>query len=277
MSTPQRSQRTLIRPGSRSLGRQLSEAIQARELLWTLTQRDIKVRYKQTVLGCVWAVLQPAVSMVIFSIIFGHFVGLSGQGAPYPLFSYSALVVWTFFANSVSAGALSLVSSSSLVTKVYFPRMIVPLASVGVFLVDLAVAIAVFVPVLMFSGRPPRPEWLCLLPATAALLAYSAAIGAGLSALTVRYRDVRYALPFALQTVFYATPIVYATASIPAEWRPLLYLNPVCGVIDVYRAALLGTPWDPSGCAVSLISAGLSGWLSLRYFNKVERSFADIL
>lgn len=269
--------RIVIRPSSRSAWRQWGEIVRYRDLLWTLAQRDIKVRYKQTFFGCAWAVLQPLVSMAIFSIIFGHFMKAPSQGAPYPLFSYAGLIAWSFFANAVSTSSLSLVASSGLVTKVYFPRVLIPISAAGVFVVDLGVATGVFLPVLVLSGTVPGWSVLLLLPATAALFVFSVSIGAGLAALTVRYRDVRYAIPFVLQVLLYATPVVYAPEVIPADLRLIFYLNPLCGFVEIFRAALLGTDLFGTGLILSAVSgAVLSGW-GLSYFGKVERSFADML
>lgn len=277
MSVNSGARRILIRPSCRSGWRQWAELPYYRELLWTLIQRDIKVRYKQTVFGCAWAVLQPLVSMAIFSVIFGHFMKTPSQGAPYPLFSYAGLIAWSFFANAVSTASMSLVVSSGLVTKVYFPRVLIPVSSAGVFVVDLCVATAIFLPALVLTGHTPGPAALLLLPATIGLFVFSVSVGAGLAALTVRFRDVRYAIPFVLQVLLYTTPVVYAPDIVPQEIRHLLYLNPVCGFVEVYRAALLGTAVFSPGLALSALSGLLlAGW-GLSYFSKVERSFADML
>lgn len=269
--------RTLIGPSSRSIWRQWIEWVHYRGLLWTLTRRDIKVRYKQTVFGCVWAVLQPLLGMAIFSAIFGHFMKTPSQGVAYPLFSYAGLIAWSFFANAVSTSSLSLVASPGLVTKVYFPRVLIPVSSAGVFVLDLCVATAVFLPVLLVAGRPPGWSLLALLPATLCLFIFAVSFGAGLAALTVRYRDVRHAIPYALQVLLYTSPVVYAPEVVPLELRCLLYLNPLCGLIEAYRFALLGTAvWGPGLALSVLMSLLLAGW-GLSYFGKVERSLADLL
>lgn len=277
MSAIDGSRRILIRPSSRSVWCQWTEIVRYRDLLWTLTHRDIKVRYKQTFFGCAWAVLQPLVSMAIFSVIFGHFMKTPSQGAPYPLFSYSGLIAWSFFANAVSTSSMSLVASSGLVTKVYFPRVLIPISAAGVFVVDLGVATGVFLPILVLSGAAPAWSVLLLVPAAAALFVFCVSIGAGLAALTVRYRDVRHAIPFVLQVLLYATPVVYAPEVIPADLRPLLYLNPLCGFMEIFRAALLGTDLFGPGLVLSGVSGAILAWWGWAYFGKVERSFADML
>jgi lipopolysaccharide transport system permease protein len=248
-----------------------------RELAFFLTWRDVKIRYKQTALGAAWAVLQPALSMVIFTLIFGRLAKLPSDGAPYPIFVYAGLLPWTFFANAVTTSSNSLVNSSNLITKVYFPRVIVPLAAVGAGLVDLAVAFLLVAVLLVWYHIPLTPMFL-LLPAMV-FLAIVAAVGVGtvLSALTVTYRDFRYVVPFTVQLWLYATPVMYAASAVPAKWRVAYSLNPMAGVTEGFRAAILGRApiWPMVG--ISTASAFVILFAGIAYFQRVERRFVDIV
>lgn len=250
-----------------------------RELLYFMMWRDIKVRYKQTVLGAAWAVLQPIMTMVVFTIFFGHLAGLGKKtgGVPYPIFTYAGLLPWTFFANSIGKGGNSLVVDSNLITKVYFPRLVVPFASIAVGLVDLALSFAVLL-VMMICYHTPLTWQLFLVPIflAGAILA-ATGVGTLLSALTVSYRDFRYVVPFMTQIWMFVTPVMYPSSIVPAKWHWLMALNPMSGLIDGFRAAFLAQPidWPPVG--ISLIVCTALFLASTSYFRSVERRFADII
>jgi lipopolysaccharide transport system permease protein len=268
---------TVIRPtkGWRSLD--LKELWAYRELLWVLTERDIKVRYKQTVLGAAWAVIQPVMLMVVFSIFFGRLAGMPSDGLPYPIFAYAALLPWTFFANALASSAGSVVGSSHLISKVYFPRLIIPLASIGSWLVDFLIATLILLSLMVFYDV----GWsMNLLAAPILLLAVAfTALGVGtlLAALTVAYRDFRYVVPFLLQFWMFATPVVYPASLVPDHWQWVLNLNPMAGLIEGFRSTFLARPFDVSAIATSL-GAGIVMFVAgIMYFERVERRFADLI
>jgi lipopolysaccharide transport system permease protein len=254
-----------------------AELWEYRELLYFLVWRDVKVRYKQAVLGAGWAVLQPAMAMVIFTIIFGRLVKLPTDGSPYPVFVYAGLLPWTFFSNAVTTASNSLVNSANVITKVYFPRVIIPLAAVGAGLVDFTVAFGLLIILLVWYHIPLTP-WFALVPVFL-LLTIIAAVGVGtvLSALTVNYRDFRWVLPFAIQVWLYATPVTYASSVVPEKWRVAFGLNPMAGVVEGFRSAVLGRPplWTLVGTSAVVAVATLV--LGLIYFQRVERTFVDVV
>jgi lipopolysaccharide transport system permease protein len=254
-----------------------AELWEYRELLYFLVWRDVKVRYKQAVLGAGWAVLQPAMAMVIFTIIFGRLVKLPTDGSPYPVFVYAGLLPWTFFSNAVSTASNSLVNNANVITKVYFPRVIVPLAAVGAGLVDFAVAFLLLIVLLVWYHIPLTP-WFALVPVFL-FLTIIAAVGVGtiLSALTVNYRDFRWVLPFAIQTWLYATPVTYAASVVPVKWRVAFGLNPMAGMVEGFRSAVLGRPplWTLVGTSAAVAVTTLV--LGLIYFQRVERTFVDVV
>jgi lipopolysaccharide transport system permease protein len=267
-----------IRPSKGRLPINIAELWEYRELLYFLVWRDVKVRYKQTVIGAGWAVLQPVISMVIFSIIFGNFVQVPSDGLPYPVFAYAALLPWTYFAQAFQRSSVSLVSSGSMITKVYFPRLVAPLSAALSPIIDFAIAFVVLVAMMWWFGL--TPTWGILILPMFVCLAFFTAVAVGLftSALNVRYRDVAHALPFLVQMWMFASPVVYPVGVIPEKWRILYSLNPLVGVIEGFRWALLGTQQPDfivmlvSACAVfTLLIAGLF------YFRKVERVFADVI
>ena len=266
-----------IRPADRWSWQELRALWDYRELLLFLTWRDIRVKYRQTTVGLLWVVLQPVVTMLIFSIFFGRVVGIDSGGMPYPLFAFSGIVPWLFFSNSVNSSSNSLVGSSNLITKVYFPRMIIPGAAVLAGLVDFLVALVVVGLTMAWFGVALTRQILFLpfLLILTALLTFG--IGLGMAALNVRYRDVRHALPFILQLWMFATPIIYPTSLIPPDWRRLINLNPLTGLIDAYRAVLLGRPidWSPLlfTSILTLVVLVLAAW----YFRRTEEFFADIV
>lgn len=248
-----------------------------RELLWVLTVRDIKVRYKQTSLGIGWAVIQPIMMMVVFSIFFGRLAKMPSDGLPYPIFAYAALVPWTFFANALGGASNSLLGSSNLISKVYFPRLIIPLSSIGSWLVDFAIAAALLLIMMLWYGV----GWTVNLLAVPALVlvATLTALGAGvlLSALTVTYRDFRYVIPFLLQFWLFATPVVYPASIVPEKWQWVLYINPMAGLIGGFRSAFLGLPFDVAALLLSSTVALSMFLIGIAYFERIERRFADII
>jgi lipopolysaccharide transport system permease protein len=248
-----------------------------RELLFFLTWRDVMVRYKQTALGAAWAVLQPALTMVIFTLIFGRLAKLPSDGFPYPIFVYAALLPWTFFANAVTTSSNSLVNSANLITKVYFPRVIVPLASVCAGLVDFACAFVLLAVLLVWYHVPLTPMFALMPLMLLGTVIAAVAVGTILSALTVTYRDFRYVVPFAVQLWLYATPVMYATRAVPERWRLWYALNPMAGMTEGFRSAILGrTPlWPVVG--VSAVTAALALVVGVAYFQRVERRFVDIV
>jgi lipopolysaccharide transport system permease protein len=248
-----------------------------RELLYVLTMRDIKVRYKQTVLGFAWAIIQPFMMMVVFSVFFGRLANMPSDGFPYPIFVYAALLPWTFFANSITSSANSLVGSANLVSKVYFPRLIIPLSSVGSGLVDFAIAGGILLLLMVYYGVGWTAN-LFIVPILVIAAAFTAlGVGTFLAALNVAYRDFRYVVPFLVQFWMFATPVVYPASLVPREWQWALYLNPMAGVIEGFRSAFLGRPFDVPGILLSLAIAGLLFAAGTAYFGKVERRFADII
>jgi lipopolysaccharide transport system permease protein len=256
----------------------LHELWEYRELLYFLTWRDIKVRYKQTALGASWAILQPFLTMVVFSIFFGRLAKMPADGLPYPIFSFAALVPWTFFAQGMGHAANSLVGSGNLIKKIYFPRLVVPIAGVLACLVDLGLALLVLLGMMLYYGIIPTLHvlWLPLF----LLLALMTALGVGLwlAALNVQYRDVRHLLPFLTQLWLFATPIAYPSSLLREPWRTLYGLNPMVGVVEGVRWALVGTALHAG--ALILVSALISVVLltsGALYFRRMERTFADVM
>jgi lipopolysaccharide transport system permease protein len=248
-----------------------------RELLFFLTWRDVKVRYKQTALGAAWAILQPLFMMIIFTIFFGRLAGVASAGIPYPLFALAGLVPWTFFANAITASGNSLVGSANLITKVYFPRLIVPAAAMLAGLVDFLLAFMMLV-LMMVYYRVTVTVQILFLPVLILLTAlFSLGVGTWMSALNVKYRDVRFALPFLIQLWLFVSSVILPSTSIPQKWRWLLMLNPMSGIIEGYRAALFGLPfdWPALGIASALTIVVLL--YAIFAFGRVERSFADII
>ena len=265
-----------IRPVRRSAP-DLGEVWAYRELLFFLTLRDIQVRYKQAALGASWAILQPLCTMILFTLLFGRLAGLPSDGIPYPLFAYAGLLPWMFFANAVTSSGNSLVGSTNLITKVYFPRMIIPAAAVGAGLLDFAVAFLLLVVLMAYYGVAVTIN-IVLLPVLVVLTALLAlGFGMWMSALNVKYRDVRHALPFLIQLWMFASPVIYPPSLVGAKWRWVLGLNPMTGIIDGFRSALFGRPFDRTTLGLSAgITLGLLVW-SAYIFRQMEREFADIV
>jgi lipopolysaccharide transport system permease protein len=257
-----------------SIGLSLKDLWAHRELLYFLTWRDVKVRYKQTVLGAAWAVLQPLLLMLIFTFVFGRLVGVKSEGVPYPLFAFAGLLPWMFFANAVTNSGNSLVSNSNLIKKVYFPRIIIPTAAVTAGLVELGIGFLLLI-VLMFYYGVGLHLSLLLLPLLLILLTLLAlGVGMWMSALNVKYRDVRYALPFLIQLWLFASPVIYP---VPERWRWLMALNPMTGIVQGFRSALFGRPVDWGTLGLSAVIILLILVLSTFTFSRVERSFADVI
>jgi lipopolysaccharide transport system permease protein len=248
-----------------------------RELLWVLASRDVQVRYKQAVLGAAWAIIRPVTTMLIFSFVFGRLAGMPSDGLPYPVFVFAGLLPWNFFSAAVASSGQSLVGSSHLVSKVYFPRLIIPLASCGAPVVDFLVSMVVLAIMMAWWGVGWSAHLLAL-PLLMALLLFAAVgIGMLLSALTVAYRDFTHLTPFILQVWMYATPVVFPLSAVPPRWQWLLKLNPMTGIVEGFRAACLGRPFDVGSLVFSAAVATVLFVVGVAYFEKVERRFADII
>jgi lipopolysaccharide transport system permease protein len=269
---------TLIRPSGRWVVPDLRELWISRELVGFLIWRDVKVRYKQTVLGAAWAIIQPFLTMVVFSLFFGRLASMPSDGVPYPIFSFAALVPWTLFAFGLTQSTNSIVGSQYLITKVYFPRIAIPLAAVLSGLVDFVLAFAVLLGMMAIFGITPSLRILWIPAFT--LLALVSALGVGfwLSALNVEYRDVRYALPFLTQFWLFLTPIAYPSTLLSQPWRTIYAINPMAGVVEGFRWALLGTTTQPGAMfAVSSLASVLCLVSGAFYFQSMERRFADVV
>lgn len=266
----------VIRPRPGWIAINWRELWESRELLMFLVWRDVTVRYKQTVLGVAWAVLQPVFSMVVFTVIFGNLAKMPSDGVPYPVFVYAGLLPWMFFANAVAGASQSLLNQQALLTKIYLPRLFVPAAAVGGGLVDLAVSFVVFAVLMAIYGVIPGPGLLAL--PLLVVLTTMAAVGIGLTlaAVTVTYRDFRYVIPFLIQAWLYLSPVIYPVALVPESWRWVLALNPMTGIIEGFRASLLGKDWNLQTLVMSFLMATLFLVYGLFYFRKMERRFADI-
>lgn len=248
-----------------------------RELLFFLTWRDVKVRYKQTALGAAWAILQPLFMMVIFTIFFGRLAGVDSAGIPYPLFAFAGLVPWTFFSNAISQSGNSLVGSSNLITKVYFPRLIVPAAAMLAGLVDFALAFGLFVVLMIYYGVTPTIHVLFLPVLIVMTALFALGVGTWFAALNVKYRDVRFALPFLIQLWLFISSVILPSSALAPKYRRLLMLNPMSGIIEGYRSALFGLPFDwPALAAAAGITIAVL-FYAIYSFARVERGFADII
>lgn len=277
-STPLRPGKLRIEPPTSWQGLNLGELWRYRELLYFFVWRDIKVRYKQTVLGAMWAVLQPLATTLLFAIFFGRFAGMSRQvDHPYGLFIYVAMSLWTFFANGVSVSANSLVGSSHLISKVYFPRLLMPLSSILAALVDFAVAFVFLLVLLVAYGEMPSPRMVLLPLFVAGTTMCAAGTGLMLAALVVTYRDFRYVVAFLIQLWLFATPVLYPLQIVPEAWRLPYALNPMVGMVTGARASVFGEPFPLDVIAISFASGTAILALGVRYFLKVERRFADVI
>lgn len=268
----------VVKPSKGWISLRLRDLWEYRELFYFLTWRDIKVRYKQTVLGGAWAIIQPFFTMVVFSLFFGKLAKVPSDGIPYPIFAYAALVPWTFFANGLSQSSNSMVENANLIKKVYFPRMVVPISSVISGVVDFVLAFLVLLGMMFFYGIFPTKNimWLPLL----LVMAFVTALGVGLwfSALNVQFRDVRYTVPFLTQFWLFATPIAYPSSLLSEPWRTFYGINPMVGVVEGFRWALLGTDTAPGPIIIvsSLVALALLVGGAF-YFRRMEKSFADVV
>lgn len=270
---------TIIEPSSGWAPVKLRELWEFREVLYFLVWRDIKVRYRQTLIGTTWAVIQPFLTMVVFTVFFGRLAKMPSDGLPYPLFAFAALVPWMFFANGLTQGTSSLVASGNLITKVYFPRLLVPTARVLGGGLDLVLALLMLLGMMWWYGVTPRPASLVWLPGFTLLAVISAfGISFWLSALNVRYRDIQHVVPFLVQLWLFATPIAYPSSLLADHWRTVYALNPMVGVVEGFRWALLGTgsaPW--SVVTASTLAAVVLLVTGAFFFRRVERTFADLI
>jgi lipopolysaccharide transport system permease protein len=277
-STPAAVPIVVIEPSRGWVNLKLRDVWEYRELLYFLTWRDVKVRYKQTALGAAWALIQPLLTMVVFSVIFGRLAKIPSDGIPYPLFSLTALIPWTFFTNGLTQSSNSLVANSNLISKVYFPRLTIPLASMLSGLVDFAISFVLLLAMMAYYRVMPSFHILYL--PLFLLLSFVASLGVGLwlSALNVQYRDVRYTVPFLTQFWMYATPIAYPSSLLHEPWRTLSGLNPMSGVVEGFRWALLGAKTGPGPLiAVSSMAAVLILIGGAFYFRRMEKTFADLV
>ena len=269
---------TVITPSHGWVALQLSKVWEYRELLYFLTWRDIKVRYKQTILGAAWAVIQPFMTMVVFSLFFGRLAQVPSDGIPYPIFSYTALVPWTLFAYGLTQSSNSLVGSANLLKKVYFPRLIIPLAAVFSGVVDFMLAFLVLMGMMLIYGIVPTAHLIWLPGFVLLALTTSLGVGLWLSAMNVQFHDVRYTVPFLTQLWLFATPIAYPSSLLSQPWRTLYGLNPMVGVVEGFRWALLETPTAPGPIlAVSTLVALALLVSGALYFRRMERTFADVV
>ncbi len=252
------------------------ELFHYRELLYFLVWRDFKVRYKQTVLGIAWALLQPVFSMVVFTVIFGKLARLSSEGYPYSIYVYAGLLPWTFFSSGVNLGGLSLVNQQHLLTKVYFPRLFVPTAAVGIGLLDMLIAGLLYAALMVWFHQPITMAVFTLPLLVLQLLGATLGLSYLLAALTVSYRDFRFVVPFMMQAMMYISPVVYPVSIVPEKYQWLVALNPMVGIIDGFRSALLGKPWNLTALSVSVAATLALLAFGMLYFRKTEQYFADI-
>lgn len=278
MDKKDKDRKTIIKPTHGWAALNLRDLLFYRELIFFMTWRDLKVRYKQTLLGASWAILQPFLTMVVFSIFFGNLAKVPSDGVPYPIFSFTALIPWTLFSKALQDASRSLVANSHMITKVYFPRMILPLSSVMAGVVDFLIAFVVLLGMMVFFNIFPTINILAL--PLFLLLALVTAVGVGLwlSALNVLFRDINYVLPFLTQFWMYLTPVAYPSSMIPSEWQIIYALNPMTGVVEGFRWALLGTGQPPGIVTlVSSITAVVLLISGMFYFRRMERLFADMV
>ncbi len=270
--------RTIIDP-KEATRRYWGDLLQYRELFVILAWRDISVRYKQTAIGVSWAFIQPFLTMVLLSIVFGRFAGMPSEGVPYPILVFAAVLPWQFFASAMGNASNSLISNANLLTKVYFPRLIVPTASVVTAFIDFLISSLIFVGLMIWYQYVP--PWTILFTPFLLLVVFLFSLGPGLwfASMNVRYRDFRYVVPFCIQFGLYASPVGYATGVVPAAWQPFFALNPMVGVIDGFRWALLGQPLplNPILYLPSIVLTLVAFWLGIVFFRRTERIFADII
>ncbi len=266
-----------IQPTRGWVSLRLADVWQYRELLYFLAWRDVKVRYKQTALGALWAVLQPLALMAVFALFLGHFLKVPSDGVPYPIFAYTALLPWTFFAQSLNTSATSLVTNANLVSKVYFPRLVLPISATLGFLIDLAIGLVLLVGMMILYGVGLTWAVVALPLLIAFTLLTVLAVSIWLSAISARYRDVVFGMPLLTQLWLFASPIAYSSSLIPGDWKWLYAVNPMAGVIDGFRWALLGTEPPGPEIVVSIAVTAVLLVTGLAYFRRTERTFADVI
>lgn len=267
-----------IQPSAGWVALDLKELSSYRQLLYFLMWRDIKVRYRQTIMGAAWAIIQPLTAMVIFTLFFGRLINVPSDGIPYPIFSYAALVPWMFFANGVTQGSSSLVISADVLRKIYFPRLTMPAASVISGLLDFSLAFAVLILMMFGFGIIPTQNVIWLPAFVLLLIVSSLGVAIWLSALNVQFRDVKYIVPFLIQAWLFVTPVIYPSSLLSEPWRTISGINPMAGVVEGFRWALLGTDTAPT--AITAVSAFVAIVLlasGVYYFRRVERTFADFV
>ena len=267
----------VIQPSRGWIAVDWKELYQSRELFDTLITRDIKIRYKQTVLGFGWAVIQPLASMLVFTVIFGNFQGVKPPDVPYPLYVFAGLVPWTFFTNAVTSASTSLLSQQHLLTKIYFPRLYLPASNIGAYLVDMAIGFVMLAIIMMYFQY--IPSWHIVFTPLVILLNFAAALGLGLilAAMTIMYRDLRFVVPFLLQLFLFASPIFYPPKILPYSVQVVMAVNPMAGIISAYRWCFFNSAVEPSALAVSIVSSFAALTFGLFFFRKSERFFADMI
>jgi lipopolysaccharide transport system permease protein len=272
LSTP------VVRIRSHRRALDFSELWAYRDLLYFLVWRDVQVRYRQAALGILWALLQPLLTMAVFMVVFSRLASVpSASGVPYSLFAYAGLVPWIFVANAVSSSGNSLVGNAQIVSKVYFPRIIIPAAAALAYLVDFVVGLVPLFILMLISGIYPHPRLVLLLPLMVLTVLLAVSVGAALAALNVRYRDVRHALPFLTQLWMFASPVIYPLNAVPAPWQPLLRLNPMTGLLDAYRAVFFDSALDGSALGLTIVATAVLLPVSIQLFSAMEKGFADTL
>ena len=269
--------RTIIRPRRSLFSLGLPELWEYRELLFFFTWRDVKVRYKQAVLGVLWALINPFLKMVVFSVIFGRLVGVSSEGYPYPIFLYAGLLPWQFFSDAVTQSGRIVVGGAGILKKVYFPRLMLPVSAVGASLVDFALSFAILGGLMIFYGFAPGIQILTVLPLTLLTILAALSVGILISGLNAIYRDFRYVAPVAVQIWLYVTPVIYPVSIVPERFQWILRLNPLTGIIDAYRYAVLGRPLDWTNLVISLGMVLVMLFVGLMVFRRMERHFADVV
>ena len=277
IAQPEASPLLILQPSRGWISLGLRDIWAHRELLYFLTWRDIKIRYKQTALGVLWAVIQPLLPMIIFTLFFGKLAGIPSDGVPYAVFAYAGLLPWTYFSNAVANSAVSIVGSSSLITKVYFPRMIIPGSAALAALFDFFIASSLLAALMMWYRLPMQAGILMLPPLIVLVTILALGVGMLFAGLTVRYRDIRYALPFAIQVWMFATPVIFPSSMVPLRWRWALAINPLTGVIEGFRSALFGKPFNWGALAVCASIAFALLVYAAYSFRRLERTFADTI
>ena len=268
---------SIIEPGRRPLGEELDELLHYRDLLYFLVRRDLTVRYKQTVLGVLWAILQPFMTMVVFSVFLGRLAGVPSDGIPYPVFAYLGLLPWTYFSSAITRSSASLVSNAGLLGKVYFPRILIPLAATLSALVDFVIASVVLAGIMAWYGLAPAATSVVVVPLVLLTATLALGVGMTLAAVNVRFRDVQHATPFMIQIWMFMTPVVYPNSIVPEGYRFWFELNPLAPTIAAYRAAVLGTPIEWGMLAMATVVAMALFVVGVWQFRRMDRFFADIV